>query len=357
MILNNIDFKDFGFRSNIKWDIRGDYERQLIEEIGFNESLRNVFDSKFDLTEDVLKTLWYKTHGERPDHFVVIIRGLPGITSTGVGKSSFAQILGKIYSDVPFTADMIGFTNDEILDIVEKKAVVTEPGKEISQVFIRDETPESLKRRAEAEASIMIDSLRESKISIILVKPAGIEIETAHYVFVPIAFSKNFDFIKVAVYNFNKDYYRGYIVVPLTPNDSVWTDYKLRKKEYQKKVTGRTTSGFDHKVYCVEFINKHKNAIRGCIKTRKGDGSIYLDTKRIGKYINDTYSNFTNEERKYIVDDLQELMENEMLYKLLGMDEIKIEDLEIKEELPKENTNRVKKPEGDDGMEETEDDF
>lgn len=315
MEINGFDFKDFEYRSSIKWDIRGDYERQLLEEVSFNESLRNVFDIKFDLTEDVMNTLWYKTHGDRPDHFVCIVRGLPGITSTGVGKSSFAQILATIFSDIPFTVDMIGFTDDEILDIVQEKAIITRPGEEISQVFIRDETPESLKRRAMNEASIMIDSLRESKISLILVKPASIEIETAHYVFVPIAFSKDFKWLKVAVYNFNKDYYRGYVIVPIKENNDVWLKYKEMKKNYQKNVKDRSTALFDHKKYAREFVDNHEFDIKRCIKTRKMTQELYIDVKRLIKYINDDYPNLTNEERRFITDDIVEWFEQGKLFK------------------------------------------
>jgi hypothetical protein len=287
-------------RDSIIWEIDGDYERQLAEEMAFNPSLKNVFSCSYDLTELILPTLWKKTHGKKPDHFIVIITGIPGITSTGIGKSSTAQIMAEMYSN-SFSHEMIGFTNDQILDIMEKFALVTNTGEEVSQVFIRDETPDSLKRRAEVEASIMIESLRDSKISIILIKPENIDLCIAHYVLTPLAFSRDFKYVKVAVMNPNRDFYRGYIVLPIKENNPIWNEYQIRKKEYQKMVTERKVSGFDHRQYADNFIKENRKVILLCIK---GTGKV--DRKRLLKYVNDMYPNFTGEERSFVMDDVVE---------------------------------------------------
>jgi len=302
MKIGNLDIGTKDERDIIRWEIKGDYELQLRDEMVFNQTLKNVFSTDNDMTEVVLSSLWEKTHGDRPNHFVIIIRGLPGVTSTGIGKSSVAQIIASGFSD-EFNHEMIGFTNDEILDIVKKFGIVTKPGKEVSQVYVRDETPDSLKKRADLEAGIMIESLRESKISLILVKPEGIDQGVAHYIFIPIAFSKDFKWVKIAVYNYEKDFYRGYIVLPIKEDNDLWIKYKERKKKYQQDVIDRKLGSFDHEAYAKEFLEtggyeKIKNMI---FNTGK------IELTRMKKYMQDKYPTLTIEERRFIIDDILEM--------------------------------------------------
>lgn len=301
---------------NVTWEIEDDYKKQLSEEAGFNSSFRKVFSKKeeHDLTESIVKkTLYKKMYGKRTGHFIIIIKGLEGVTSTGVGKSSAGQILASIFEPGWKVRKRLGFTNDQVLDLVKEQDIVTDEGAEGRYVFVRDETPKTLRQRAEAETETMIEALRDSCVSIVLIKPVNIDLTIAHYVFVPIAFSMDFKWIKLAVFNPNRDYYRGFVVLPIDENNKNWRRYMKMKKKYQKDVTKRKHGVFDHVKYAKKFATDYKEKLFSSIK-QLSNGKEKLVKMRVMKHINDEYPGFTVEEKTYIYDDIEEWFQDGSLF-------------------------------------------
>ena len=160
------------------FDVDDEMKDLIRDKLKDEPSFKNVFIR--DLTKQVMSNLKKRMTGKMTSHFVLFISGVPSITTTGTFKSSMAMELGIMF-DPEFDVTNIGFTNDELLDILKEKGKVTKIGKEKAQVFVRDEGIASLKIRARVEFSIVVETLRDSRISLIVVKPTGEPPETAHY--------------------------------------------------------------------------------------------------------------------------------------------------------------------------------
>jgi len=286
------------------WNVDTETKSLIIEKIKSEPSFKNCF--KRDLTQQINENLHNRMFGKMTNHFLIMIRGVRGLTTTGTFKSSSGIEIARMF-DKQFNANKIAFHNEELLNKIQQLAKVTEQGKEIPQVFVRDETPESLRRRASVEFSIVAESLRDSRISLILIKPVMEDLDLAHYILEPFLITKDMKKVRLAVYNHGSSQYRGYYELKIHLNNPVWKEYMKLKKKYEELVIQRKVGVFDPKEYAKKFLKKH--SIEAVSQIRK-DGTIKVIQTRLMRYLSREFYNLTHEERKFIADEIKEQIED-----------------------------------------------
>ena len=255
-----------------------------------------------NLTQQINESLANRMFGKKTNHFLIYLRGVPSINSTGVGKTSVGMEIAKMF-DPKFGIEKMAFTNEGLIDVMKKLGKVTQTGEEIPQVFMRDETPATLKRRADIEFQIVSETLRDSRISLIVIKPVGEPMDLAHYVLEPFLMAEDMSLVRCAVYNPGLNKYRGYYDVHIHVDSDLWKKYMIQKKQFQQDVIDRKVGVFDVNKYLKDFFEEHNSA--DVIKyNQKGVGR--LDTVRTRRFLNTMFPNLTHEERQFIMDALVE---------------------------------------------------
>jgi len=277
----------------LKWHIDAYTSYLLKLKMRNDPSFKRCFNVKYDLTQLFHQKLHDKIHGKIKSHFVLFIKGLNQVdTGTGCGKTSLAQEIFMQYDSKP-TIDKIGFSNDEILDKIKNTNHTTHT------IYIRDETPESLKYRSNVEFSTLIAAVRQKQISFILVKPTIENLHSATFVLEPICFTHTLRHLKSALYIPDVGYI-GYIITKIHLNNPLWNAYQPYKNAYIQTVLERQTGKFEHQKFAEDFTKKNPNYAKCITNTNK------INKIRLRKYIAEAYPNLTHEERKQIADTIQE---------------------------------------------------
>lgn len=292
-------------KTDSEWDIDQEMRSLVVEKLRHDYSFKNVFRN--DLTKQIMENLHKRMFSKhKTDHFIIVIRGCESITSTGVGKSSLGMEIGMMF-DKTFNLNKIDFTNEELLKKIKAQAIVGEQKHETAQVFMRDESPDSLRRRSQVEFSIVQEALRDSRISLILIKPEPADLGLCHYIFEPLFFNRDFTKLKVCVVNPSTGRYRGFMNFEIHKNNPVWVEYMKVKKNFESNVVNRQVGAFIARDYAIKFMESvfYPN----CYRMAKKDSHKIINVKRMKKYLNQYYSNLTNAERDYIIDDIKEIEE------------------------------------------------
>src|SRR4030067_2768840 len=224
-----------------------------------------------------------------------------------VHNSSVGLELAQIL-DPEFKIEKLAFHNNELLEIIERQGEITEMGKEKSQCFVRDETPDSLNKRASVEFSIIAETLRDSRINLVLIKPDMEDNNLATIILEPFMMSRDISKIRCAVFNHGSGKYRGYVDVNIHKDSKIWQEYMVLKKQFQLDVVKRRVGVFDSTKYSQVFLEKYPPE-KYIEETRRGTPKLVQT--RLRKYISLDYANLTNEERKYILDDVKEKLKDE----------------------------------------------
>lgn len=283
---------------NINWEI-DDYARYLMQIKAKNDpTFKRCFSPRYDITNLFHKRLASKIFGKIKGHFIIFIRGLQGVdVGTGQHKSSCAIELHQLYDSTP-AINKIGFSNDDLLARVQEIIELDKPIKHT--VFIRDETPESLRHRSNIEFNTLKDAIRQRQISFILVKPEMESLSSATFVLEPLYHSTNLQWVKVAIYVEGAGYI-GYIIIKIHLNNKLWTEYKPHKDEYLDKVVNRQTNKFGHRELAEHFVKTPQ--YQKCIHNGK------IVRIRIKKYLREVFPNITNDEARFVQDTVAEIHE------------------------------------------------
>lgn len=287
------------------WHIDEELQNLLGEKIKYEPTFRYAL--KKDLTVPINANLHTRMTGSKTDHFIVYISGCPGLTTTGSGKSSFGLEMAAKH-DPEFSVNKLAFYNEQLLDIMEKQAIIGKRFEEVPQVYVRDESPSSLKRRATIEFQTISETLRDSRISLIIIKPVGEPLEIAHYHFQPYLMAEDYSKIRAAVYVPEVHRYRGYYDIHVNVNSKLWNEYMVHKKDFQHQVKERRIGGFDPGKYAGAFSEKY-DFDKFIEWTKKGTPKLVQT--RLKKYLSIEYPSFTAEERTYILDELKERMKDD----------------------------------------------
>jgi hypothetical protein len=285
-------------KANIKWEI-DNYTRYLMRlKMESDKSFKRCFMPAYDITKLFHERCWKKAHGIIRSHFVIMVRGLVGVdTGTGSLKTSTSIELMKLY-DTNATVEHIGWSNDELLEKVQNIINTTEENPHT--VFMRDETPESLKHRSNVEFTTLREAIRQRQISFILVKPEMESLHAATFVLEPIYHTSDLKWVKHAVFVPDVGYI-GSITIQIHLNNPIWKAYQPYKEKYLKQVVNRQTNQLHHTEIAQKFMQTPQ--FKKCVVRGK------LNKLRARKYLREVYPNLTNEEARYVHDSLLELCE------------------------------------------------
>ena len=165
-----------------------------------------------------------------------------GIISHNSMKSGINIELGT-FMDKHFTADKIGFTDQEFLDkfkVYTRKAFI-----------MRDEVTTAGEYgigsgRMQSFITIQTETLRQNQVSIGTISPTEKELGTAHYILHSIGSNKfRLDdqgmalepvYVLVGIMNPATHNYLGSVIFEIDWMSKVWKDYQVKKKEFLRKV-------------------------------------------------------------------------------------------------------------------------
>lgn len=309
-----------------KWVLSEMTKLKIKQRLQDNRSYVKCFRPEYNITEMFKRELKNKTHGEQTNHVIIFITG-----ETGTYKSSISQEVAKI-TDEKFKVEKITFTNEELLGIIKEKAIVTKIGHEIPQTFVRDETPTSLKARAEIEFQNLSETMRDSRISLVLIKPKMLSIATAHYVIETICISEDNQKVKVAILEPKTNQYLGWAIfeieihnycnkckniirkpeirkcqtckTKLTTN-MIWLEYMNKKKEFQKQIAQRKVGKMEYEKYAKDVIQEpYFND--NCIAEKQG--KLVVKKKYLAKFLRTKLPNLTNIERDDILIEIEDII-------------------------------------------------
>lgn len=208
---------------------------KVMDYLRTNGSSRRIF--KTDFKDAFYEDLERRRDGQLEQHIITNTFGETGSMKSGV------NIELATFMDKDFSADKIGFTDQEFLDKF----------KEFKQkaFIMRDEITSSGEYgigsgRMQSFITIQTETLRQNQISIGMISPTEKALGTAHYILHCIGHNKfRLDdegkaldpvYVLVGVMNPATHNYLGSVIVEINWLSKIWNDYQVKKKEFLKKV-------------------------------------------------------------------------------------------------------------------------
>lgn len=272
-----------GFNNVFDWDYSVLDIHKIINGFRINKTFMNVFSKNKDLTKHFFDDLKKRAFGKKHNHFVIEVIG-----ETGSFKSSVSQEIASFFDPDFSIAGNMGFTNTELIEKLRFKADVE---SKKSQVFVRDETPDSLLRSDEIEFGQLRETLRESRISLIVIKPKLIGYSTSHYVLECVLHTKDFKYVKCGLLYPKNNVYLGFVIIPIRLNNKIWKEYRAFKQNFQQSVINRDLFGVDYESFAKTFLENHnaddyikfnkRGDSRVVVKLLKRDVYNFFNTKKI----------------------------------------------------------------------------
>jgi len=209
---------------------------KLMDYLRSNPSSRRLL--KVDFTQPFFDDLVKRRDDKIESHLVITGWGF-----TGSYKSSLFIELGRVM-DERFTAQKIAFTNQELLDLVEKQHT--------KGFILRDEISQEFgvgSGRQQAFLQIQAETLRKSQISFGYLSPELKPIGTEHYFLHTIghnAFKMDGGsiplepvYVLVGVMNPSTRNYLGGAIVEIEWDNKIWKDYAKKKDAFMFQVRQR----------------------------------------------------------------------------------------------------------------------
>jgi hypothetical protein len=209
---------------------------KLLDYLRANPSSRRLLKNNF--TEPFFDDLAKRRDSKIENHCI-----MTGWGFTGSYKSSLFIELGK-YMDRKFSADKIAFTNQELLDLVEKQHT--------KGFILRDEISQEFgvgSGRQQAFLQIQAETLRKSQISFGYLSPELKPIGTEHYFIHTIGhneFKMNDEgqpiepvYVLFGVVNPSTRNYLGGAVIEIEWDNKIWREYSDKKDLFMDSVRKR----------------------------------------------------------------------------------------------------------------------
>jgi hypothetical protein len=216
-------------------DLNQAQKAKVMDYLRTNGSSRRIF--KVDFKEAFYEDLLRRRDGQLEQHIITNTFGETGSMKSGVNIE-----LGT-FMDKHFTADKIGFTDQEFLD---KFRTYTHKA-----FIMRDEVTTAGEfgigsGRMQSFITIQTETLRQNQVSIGMISPTEKPLGTAHYILHCIGSNKfTIDgrgmatepvYVLVGVMNPATHNYLGSVIVEINWMSKVWKDYQVKKKEFLVKV-------------------------------------------------------------------------------------------------------------------------
>jgi len=261
-------------------------------------TLENAYNPQLNFTKD----FWDKIKGKYKegvqDHVVIFIYG-----QQGLGKSSVAiEILEEMNI---FSVDNIGFSNDEVMEIVKSKKAST--------IVMRDESIDIFgvgSRRMEATIGNTIETCRKAGLSFLFLRPTYERIAGCHFVLEVIQRNNIRRITHCALRDIETNYCIGFVLFNIKKTESeettelikhkeLWASYIAKKDTFIERITKQEAGGVDitsKAIYCLKRL-----------KEIDPEGKIYI--KKIERYlfIKEQYPNFTSKELDLIKAKMEQL--------------------------------------------------
>ena len=200
-----------------------------------NGSSRRIF--KVDFGEAFWEDLTRRRDGQLEQHIITNTFGETGSLKSGI------NIEIATFMDKHFSAEKIGFTDQEFLDIVG--------GAPKKSFCMRDEVTSAGtygigSSRVQSYLTIQTETLRQNQISIATISPTEKPLGTAHYILHSIGCNKfQIDdkgmaldpvYVLVGVMNPATHNYLGSVIFEINWMSKIWKQYQVKKAEFLKKV-------------------------------------------------------------------------------------------------------------------------
>jgi hypothetical protein len=208
---------------------------KVLDYLKTNNTSRRIF--RVDFKEAFYEDLLRRREGSIAQHLIINTFG-----ETGTLKSGINLEIAK-FMDKNFTAEKIGFTDQEFLDLVGSV-----PKKSFC---MRDEVVSAGtygfgSSRVQAYLTIQTETLRQNEISIATISPTEKPLATAHYILHSIGCNK-FEvddqgiatvpvYVLVGVMNPSTHNYLGSLILEIDWMSKIWKEYQVKKNQFLKKV-------------------------------------------------------------------------------------------------------------------------
>jgi len=208
---------------------------KVVDYLRTNGTSRKIFrvDFKDAFYEDLLR----RRDGQLEQHIILNTFGETGSMKSGINLEIAS------FMDKHFSADKIGFTDQEFLDLVS--------GAPKKSFCMRDEITSAGtygigSSRVQSYLTIQTETLRQNQISISTISPTEKPLGTAHYILHSIGCNKfELDgrgmalepvYVLVGVMNPATHNYLGSVIFEINWMNKVWKDYQIKKNQFLKKV-------------------------------------------------------------------------------------------------------------------------
>lgn len=228
-------------------DLNKAQKAKVLDYLRTNGTSKRIFrtDFKDAFYEDLLR----RRDGQIAQHIILNTFGETGSLKSGINLEIAP------FMDRHFTADKIGFTDQEFLDLVG--------GAPKKSFCMRDEVVSAGSygigsSRVQSYLTIQTETLRQNEISIATISPTEKPLATAHYILHSIGCNKfELDdqglattpvYVLAGVMNPATHNYLGSVIFEIDWMSKLWKDYQIKKNQFLKKVQDQNFAKIDMEI-------------------------------------------------------------------------------------------------------------